>query len=75
MLSPNRSPDTKSKLNAPQASFLKEFKKTKIKLNTLSSIGNLGIEDQIKKEIAQVNDVLKECELKIHVSNYFGSEK
>lgn len=61
-LASNRSQDTKSKIHNSRDSYLKEFRKTKIKLNTLSSIGHQSIEDQIKKEIAQVNDVLKECQ-------------
>lgn len=30
-------------------------------MNTLSSIGSLGIEEQIKKEMTQAAEVLKEC--------------
>jgi len=45
----NKSQDTRSKLRSSRDSDFKEFKKTKIKLNTLSSIGSLGIEEQIKK--------------------------
>ena len=39
----NRSQDTKSKLHLSKDSYLKEFKKTKIKLNTLSTLGGLNI--------------------------------
>mgnify|MGYP001178223818 CR=1 FL=1 len=71
----NRSQDTKSKIGNSRDSYLKEFKKTKIKLNTLSFIGNQGIEDQIKKEITEVNDVLKECENKIESRKLGKTEK
>jgi hypothetical protein len=36
-----------------------------VKLNTLSSIGSLGIEEQIKKEMAQAAELLRACEKKL----------
>lgn len=39
---------------------MREFKKGRAKLNTLSSIGSLGIEEQIKREMAQALEVLRQ---------------
>lgn len=62
-LASNRSQDTKSKIHlSSRESYLREFKKPKIKLSTLSSIGSLGIEEQIKREIVAVEEVLRECQ-------------
>lgn len=61
----SRSHDTRSKLHSSRDSELREFRKSKAKLNTLSSIGSLGIEEQIKKEMAQAGEVLKECQKRL----------
>ena len=54
---------------------MKQFKKnTKIKLNTLSSIANVNIEDQVKKELTLVEDILKECDFKVKERNLVRTE-
>lgn len=58
----NKSQDTRSKLQSSRDSEFREFKKTKVKLNNVSSMGNQSIEEQIKREIAAAVGLLKECE-------------
>jgi hypothetical protein len=57
----SRTHDSRSKLHSSRDSELREFRKGRGKLNTLSSIGSLGIEEQIKKEMAVAGEVLREC--------------
>lgn len=61
----SRTHDSRSKLHSSRDSEFREFKKGRAKLNTLSSIGSLGIEEQIKKEMALAAEVLKECGRKL----------
>jgi hypothetical protein len=57
----SRTHDSRSKLHSSRDSELREFKRGRAKLNTLSSIGSLGIEEQIKREMALALEVLRQA--------------
>lgn len=75
ILGQNKSQDTRSKLHSSKDSDLMEFKKAKNKQSVVSSISNLSIEEQIKKEIALANNLLKDCEEKVKEMAKTRSEK